>query len=447
MSGLARHYQAEGYTVSGCDAADSPTVTQLREAGIEVHIGHDPAHLNGVNTLVSTMAVPNPVIPGSVEEVKAALEQGIRSLKRVELLGQLFRERNAIGVTGSHGKSSITGMLATIFVKLADDPSVQIGANLPLIKGNMRHGSGSFLVAEVDESDPGFAQLKSAIAVMSNLEDDHVAGKYGERQNYHASLADLEAAVRSFAANAGTLITCADSEALEQLLHDHPGRLSYGLAEGADYRATDMQLTASGSEFILHSPHTEPVQVKLGVPGLHMAQNATAALAAAAEAGLPLAEAAQVLGSYRGVGRRWQAWGRLSSGAQVVDDYAHHPAEVTATLKAARNTGQRVRAVLQPHRWVRTALHWEALAEAASSADEVLVLDVYGAGEKPIEGISSELIVQRIRELGTPASYHTAESAYEYLQATAQDNDLLLTLGAGDVWRIAAQLSESGSSL
>src|SRR5690625_7084186 len=139
MSGLARHYQAEGYTVSVCDADDSPTVTQLREVGIEVHIGHDPAHLNGVNTLVSTMAVPNPVIPGSVEEVKAALEQGIRSLKRVELLGQLFRERNAIGVTGCHGRGGSTGMLATIWVKLADNRSVQRGADTPLIRHNRRH--------------------------------------------------------------------------------------------------------------------------------------------------------------------------------------------------------------------------------------------------------------------------------------------------------------------
>ena len=441
MSGLARHYLAEGHRVSGCDAADGNTVGELRAAGIEVHVGHDPAHLDGVDTLVSTMAVPNTGIPGSVEELAAASELGIESIKRVDLLGRLFSERTSIGVTGSHGKSSITGMLATIFVQLADDPSVQIGANLPLIGGNMRHGSGPHIVAEVDESDPGFARLKTAIAVMPNLEADHVAGEYTERRNYHASLGDLESAVLSFARQADRLITCRDSEPLETLLGALPGRLTYGFHADSDYLLTDLELTAAGSSFIIHAPGGEQSDVTLGVPGVHNAQNAGAALAAAAEAGLPLAEAAAVLAEYRGVGRRWQLWGELR-GAQIIDDYAVHPTEVTATLAVARNTGKRVRAVLQPHRWVRTALNWRDLSKAASVADEVLVLDIYGAGEDPIPGVSSELIVDRLGELGTPAAYHTADSALEYLRATAAEDDLMITLGAGDVWRIAAGLAE-----
>ena len=441
MSGLARHYLAEGHEVSGCDAADGTTVTELRAAGIEVHVGHDPAHLAGVDTLVSTMAVPNAGIPGSVEELEAAKALGIESIKRVDLLGRLFSERTAIGVTGSHGKSSITGMLATIFVHLADDPSVQIGANLPLIGGNMRHGTGPHIVAEVDESDPGFARLKTAIAVMPNLEADHVAGEYTERRNYHASLGDLESAVLTFASQADRLITCRDAEPLEKLLSALPGRLTYGFHAESDYRLTDLQLTAGGSSFVIHAPDTTSASVTLNVPGVHNAQNAGAALAAAAEAGLSLTEAATVLEEYRGVGRRWQVWGELK-GAQIIDDYAVHPTEVTATLAVARNTGKRVRAVLQPHRWVRTALHWRDLSAAASVADEVLVLDIYGAGEDPIPGVSSELIVDRIGELGTLAAYHTADSALEYLRATAGGNDLMITLGAGDVWLIAAGLAE-----
>ncbi len=440
MSGLARHYFAEGHTVSGCDASESTTVTELRKAGIKVHIGHDPSHLNTVDTLVSTMAVPNARIAGSMEEYDAARELGITSIKRVELLGRLFGERQAIGVTGSHGKSSITGMLATIFVALADDPSVQIGANLPLIGGNMRHGRGAHLVAEVDESDPGFARLHAGIAVMSNLEDDHVAGKYDERRNYHASLADLEQAVRSYAANAGQLITCSDSASLEELLGKTKGRLTYGFADGADYRVTEVHLTPGGSEFILLTPEGR-VPVRLQVPGMHNAQNAAGALAAAHAAGLPLDGAAEAIGTFPGVSRRWQYWGEVN-GARIIDDYAVHPAEVAATLAVARNTGHRVRAILQPHRWVRTAVHWQALADAASAADEVLVLDIFAAGEDPIPGVGSELIVERLLELGTAASHHTADSALEYLHDTAADNDLLLTLGAGDVWRIAAQLTE-----
>ena len=441
MSGLARHYLAEGMRVSGCDAAESTTVRELREAGVEVHLGHDPAHLaDSVDLLISTMAVPNDRIPFSTEEIAEADRLGIESIKRVDLLGRLFRERTAVAVSGSHGKSSITGMLATLFVELADDPSVQIGANLPLIGGNMRHGRGPQLVAEVDESDPGFARLESGIALLSNLENDHIAGDYPERRNYHASIEDLQAAVCSFADRAGQLITCSDSAALEELLGDRAGRLTYGFAAEADFAIEDIHLTPGGSEFRLRAPDLNRVPVLLHVPGLHNAQNAAGALAAAAVAGLPLAEAAEVLAGYRGVGRRWQVWGSLN-GADIVDDYAHHPAEVRATLAAARNTGQRIRAVLQPHRWIRTALHWKELAEAASAADEVLVLDVYAAGEDPIPGVSSGLIVDRIRSLGTDASHHTALSAVSYLQDTATENDLVLTLGAGDVWRVAASLS------
>ncbi len=440
MSGLARHYHAEGFTVSGCDAAESTTVSDLRAAGIDVFIGHDPAHLDGVDTLISTMAVPNARVPGSSEEYQAARELGISSLKRVELLGQLFSERQAIGITGSHGKSSITGMTASIFTRLADDPSVQIGANLPLIGGNMRHGRGPHLIAEVDESDPGFAKLHSSIALLSNLEDDHVATGFEERRNYHASLADLEAAVRSFAGQAARLITCRDSASLETLLADHPDRLTYGFTEGADYRITDITLTPGGSEFRLSVPGQAPLPITLNVPGMHNAQNAAGALTIAAAAGLPLDAAAAVLAEFRGVGRRWQLWGDLD-GALIFDDYAVHPAEVAATLAVARHTGRRVRAILQPHRWVRTALHWRALAEAASVADEVLVLDIYGVGEDPIPGISSGLIVDRIRELGTDSAHHTPESALEYLRSTAGQDDLFLTLGAGDVWRIASGLA------
>lgn len=441
MSGLARHYLAEGMRISGCDAAESATLQELRQAGIEVHVGHDPAHLDGsVDLLISTMAVPNERIPFSTEELREAERLGIESIKRVDLLGRLFSERAAVAVTGSHGKSSITGMLATVFVRLADDPSVQIGANLPLIGGNMRHGRGPQLVAEVDESDPGFARLQSAVALLSNLENDHVAGQYKERRNYHASIEDLHEAVRSFAGQAQELITCADSAALEELLGGRAGRLTYGFAPGADFCIEDIHLTPGGSEFTLRAPDSTRVPVTLNVPGLHNAQNAAGALAAAAVAGVPLAAAAAVLGDFGGVGRRWQVWGTLN-GASIVDDYAHHPAEVRATLAAARNTGQRIRAVLQPHRWIRTALHWQELAEAASAADEVLVLDVYAAGEDPIPGVSSDLIVDRIRALGTDASHHTARSAVSYLQETAAENDLVLTLGAGDVWRVAASLS------
>ena len=438
MSGLALWLDADGERVSGCDVHDSPQVHALRHRGIDVRIGHHPDHLDGVDTLVHTMAVAR-----DHPEVAAARAAGIRTIKRIELLGELFRRRRTLAVTGTHGKSTTTGMLATLMLALADDPSVQIGASLPSIGGNARYGRGAELVAEVDESDPGFADLAADIAIVTNIEDDHIAGEYEERRNYHASLAELETAVQRFADHAGTVIACADWPVLTSLLAEHRDRVTYGFADGADYRIADLALEAHGSRFTLHMPDGGTLPVRLAVPGRYNAQNAAAAIAAAHRAGFDPRLGLEALAAFPGVGRRWQRWGEVG-GALVIDDYAHHPTEVAATLEAARNTGRNVRAVLQPHRWVRTARHWAALADAAAIADEVIVLDVYAAGERPIPGVSPQMIVDRIGGAGRKAQQCTAERATEYLAETLGSNDLVITLGAGDVWRVAAALVERG---
>lgn len=438
MSGLALWYAADGAIVSGCDVSDGPQVQALRDHGIDVEIGHSPGHLEGVHTLVHTMAVAR-----NHPEVVAARTQGLRTVKRIELLGDLFGRRRAIAVTGTHGKSTTTGMLATVFLALADDPSIQIGANLPAIGGNARYGTGPDLVAEVDESDPGFANLHPDIAVITNIEDDHIAGDYEERRNYHASLADLEEAARRFAGHARAVVACADWTDLPVLLRDHPNVITYGRAAGADYRITELQLDHHGTRFDMVLPGGDTIPMTLAVPGSYNAQNAAAALAAATCAGLDPASVATALAGFPGVGRRWQRWGEVG-GALVIDDYAHHPTEVAATLRAARNTGRNVRAVLQPHRWVRTARHWAALADAAALADEVIVLDVYAAGETPIPGVSSQMIADRIQDAGKKSRQCSAESATSYLATSLATNDLVITLGAGDVWRIAAALIEGG---
>jgi UDP-N-acetylmuramate--alanine ligase len=435
MSGLARHYRASGYRVSGCDACDSPLIEQLRGEGIDVLLGHAGEHLAGVDLLVTSMAVPN-----DSSEVAAAATAGIRTIRRIDLLAELFADFRSIGVTGTHGKSTTTAMIAQIFLALGRDPSVQLGAHLPALGGNMRRGGSEHLIAEVDESDPGFARLSADIAVLINLEDDHIAGEHDERRNYHASLEDLEAAARRFATQAGRVVACADWPALEPVLAGLPAVTSYGLAEHADYRIVDLQLTALGSAFKLATRDGRLVPVTLAVPGLHNAQNAAAALATADIAGLPLAEAGDSLATFAGVGRRWQSWGE-PNGALIIDDYAHHPTEVAVTLRAARNTGRRVRAVLQPHRWVRTARHWPALADAAGLADEVIVLDVYAAGETAIPGVSSQLIVDRLLAAGRSATHHDHASAVDYLKGSLAPDDLIITLGAGDVWKVAEALS------
>lgn len=438
MSGLARWYLADGHRVSGCDNVLGPNVERLRNEGISVLIGHSAEHLNDVDILVSTMAVPNPSIKNSLEEIKAGERPNLKSIKRIELLADLFSKRRAIGVSGTHGKSTTSGMLATIFVKSGRDPSVQLGATLPLLEGVMRYGSGGDLIAEVDESDPGFAHLSAYIAVLTNLEEDHIAGDFDERRNYHASLEDLESAALSYAKGAKHVIYCADWERLSKLVGHLPSSVSYGFSEAANYQIIDAVLKADSSTFTLKCPDGS-VSMELSVPGRYNVQNAAAALTAAHLAGIDLADAARALSSFSGVGRRWQRWGNIA-GTLVIDDYAHHATEVKATLTAAKHTGRRVRAVLQPHRWIRTARHWPDLAQAAALADEILVLDIYSAGEAAIEGISSELIVNRLKELGKVASYHSFDSAQNHLQSSLQDNDLIITLGAGDVWKIAANL-------
>jgi UDP-N-acetylmuramate--alanine ligase len=434
MSGLAKWYAQEGYPVSGCDSSESSELATLRALGIDTRIGHDPSHLQGADVLVHTAAVAE-----HEAELATARARGLKVLRRIELLGELLRQRSCVTVTGTHGKSTTTGMIATVFMETGRDPSVLIGAHLPSLGSNVRYGQGPHLIAEVDESDTGFAKLTSELAVITNLEDDHIAGGFSERRTYHASRADLDAAICKFASGATTVLHCADWPELTALLVDHPNRVSYGLAETAAYRAEVTALGAHGSRFVLHTPEGATQAVTLCVPGEHNIQNATAALAAAHLSGIELHTAAEGLARYRGIGRRWQRHGSIN-GALVIDDYAHHPTEVKATLRAARHTGRRVRAVLQPHRWVRTAQLWPELADAAGLADEVLVLGIYSAGEQAIPGISSELIVDRLHRQGKPSSLHDLSSAQRYLADSLQKNDLVITLGAGDVWKVAAGL-------
>jgi len=434
MQALAMWCREDGFAVSGCDPRLDGVRDALVSAGIEVHDAHDVSHAHDAEVVVHSMAVP-----ADHPELVAARQAGALVVRRIELLGELFRRRRSIGVTGSHGKSTTTGMLATMLTALDPGTSVQLGAKLPSVGGSHRYGAGGWLVAEVDESDAGFADLAPEVAVVTNLEDDHIAGDFLERRNYHASVADLEAAARRYALGARALVYCADWPDLGRVVAGHPYAVTFGVSDGADFRVTELDVSETGSAFTLARRSGAPLRVRLGVPGRHNALNAAAAIAALTLAGFDAEAALPALEAFRGVGRRWQVWGERR-GALVVDDYAVHVTEVRTVLSVARATGRRVRAVLQPHRWVRTARQWKQLAEAAALADEVLVLEVYAAGEAPIPGVSPDLIVDRLTELGVKAARHDLASATRYLKGVAAAGDLVITLGAGDVWRVAEAL-------
>ncbi len=440
MSGLARFYHANGYTVSGCDRSESETVLQLRQEGIHVDIGHSKEHSKDIDTLVSTSAVSY-----DDPEIVEALKLGKRSIRRIELLAELFEMRQSIGISGTHGKSSTTGMVGHIFMSLEQDDTILVGAQLPIIEGNAHIGTGKRLIAEVDESDPGMARLKSSIGVLTNLEADHIAGEHDERRTYHASYDDLKAIVHEFAFASKQLIYCSDWSELSDLVAEHGNSLSYGKSEDADYYIYDIVLSATGSSYKLRTASGN-YNVTLKVPGEHNVLNSCAALASSVCAGLDMQASIEAIASFTGVGRRWQRHGS-SRGALVIDDYAHHPTEIEATLETAKHTGRRVRAVLQPHRHVRTAQLWQELADAASLADEILVLDIYASGEAPIEGISSDLIVDYLVKQGKDVSHHNIDSAIGYLkqslESNEKNNDLVITLGAGDVWKVASGLVEA----
>ena len=434
ISALAYVLHREGWKVSGCDAHPSELARRLGELGVEVRTGHDPAHLEGVDVLVASNAVP-----ANHPERLAAARAGVPVMARMQVLAGILERGRSIGVSGTHGKTTTTSMIAHVFTELGTDPVVLVGAAVPSLGGNARWGAGRHRIAEVDESDPLFAEVAVDLAVLTNLEDDHVAAG-AARQTYHADYASLRAAARSFAERAGRVLYNADWDELEALTQGLE-RVGYGFERGR-YRAADLRLEAGGSRFVLTHDGDPLVEVELAVPGRHNVENAVAALATAHLEGLDPALAARALAGYKGAARRFQTTGHLR-GAWVVDDYAHHPTEVRATLEAARATGRRVRVVFQPHRYLRTQQMWARFAEALRGADEVWVLDVYAASEEPIPGVSGALIADRLRELGHErARFAGWDEVRRTLAASAEAGDLILTMGAGDVWKLGRELVE-----
>jgi UDP-N-acetylmuramate--alanine ligase len=414
MSAYALAALALGADVTGSDRAESPYLARVREAGIPVAIGHDAANVpagDGVEVVAST------AVPADNPEVAAALERGLPVLHRAQLLGELSALRRTIAIAGAHGKTTTSSMAAHILLGCGMDPGYLIGGVLRTTGHNGAWGTGDWLVVEADESDRSMLSLDVDVAVVTNVELDHHA-TYG-------SVAELEDCFRAFL-----------REPPEAVIWDRPELLALrGDAPVVAYEARDVALSSGGSRFAWRGH-----RVELQVPGIHNARNAVAALEAAALAGADPAAAVAAIASFAGAGRRFERLGETASGAVVVDDYAHHPTEVAATIDAARTLGgaERVVAVFQPHLYSRTRALAREFGTALARADVVAVLDVYPARERPQDfpGVTGRLLADAAADAGGGRPVYWLPSfadARRVLGPRVGAGDVVLVLGAGDV--------------
>ena len=429
MSAVAVLLAARGLPVSGSDARDSPVLAALRDAGVRVHVGHAPGHVSGADTVVVSTAV-RPSNP----ELLRARELGLRVLHRSEALAWLMQGRRVVAVAGAHGKTTTSAMVTTVLRHAGRDPSYAIGGTFEGLIG-AHHGSGAEFVAEADESDRSFLAYTPQIAVVTNVEPDHL-DHYGSREAFEQAFVDFTARI----APGGWLVACADDAGSRTLAAAARSAgvavRSYGTAADADVVVGPWEPSADGGSVTVRDGDVVE-RVQLSVPGAHNGLNAAGAWAAARLVGVSAAEATAGLATFVGAGRRFETRGR-AGGVRVVDDYAHHPTEVAALLRAARQVAGegRVLVLFQPHLFSRTATFASEFADALSGADLVVVTDVYAAREDPDPAVTSALITD-LMDPAKASFVPDGVTAATFLGRAARPGDLLLTVGAGDVTDLA----------
>lgn len=435
MSGIAEVLLQYEVTVSGCDQNASEATARLRSLGVAIATGQSVEHLDGVDLLVisSAIAAGNP-------EVVEARRRGITVVRRAEMLAELMRLKYGIAVAGTHGKTTTTSLVGALMTEAGLDPTVIVGGRLRVSGTGARLGNSDYMVVEADEFDRSFLSLFPILAVITSIDRDHL-------DTYQ----DLDAIRDAFVAFAnrvpffGQVIVCADDPNVEALLPRLAERriTTYGLSEESLLRATELEMTPEGTSFMVrHRAHGELGRVTLPLAGLHNVRNALASVGVALALGIPMPVVARALAGFGGVHRRFERLGRYR-GAEVVDDYAHHPTEVSATLAAARQVFPRrvLHAVFQPHLFSRTRDLAEEFGRALSAADHVVVTDIYPSREKAIPGISGELVARAAQAVGHGRVDYCADwrTVPERLGAI-DEGDVVLTLGAGDIYRLAEQL-------
>lgn len=441
MCGIAEVLKNQGYCVSGSDIKASKTTAQLEENGIEVFIGHAADNIKGASVLVVSTAIDheNP-------EVKAAIEQRIPVVRRAEMLGELMRYRHGIAVAGTHGKTTTTSLLTCMLAEEGMDPTYVIGGLLNRTGVNAALGASRYIVAEADESDASFLHLEPMAAIVTNIDADHM-------DTYGGSFDVLKDTFIQFLHKLpfyGLAVVCGDDANIREIMpRIARPLLTYGFNPDNDIRAVDVEQDGMRSHFTVLRKDREPLRLTINQPGLHNVLNALAAIGVATDEGVSDAAIGRALEGFSGVGRRFQVQGEfgLEQGTvKLVDDYGHHPKEVEATIKAARQShpDRRLVMMFQPHRFSRTRDCFDDFVDVLSQVDQLLLLEVYPAGEKPIVGADSRSLARSIRLRGEvePILIDPVEGNLQnVIQKVLQPNDLLLTQGAGNVGAISLELA------
>jgi len=435
MSGIAEVLLNLGYKVTGSDMKESDTTERLKKLGSEISIGHHARNVTSPHVVVISSAVKNDNV-----EVIAAREKQIPVIPRAEMLAELMRLKYGVAIAGAHGKTTTTSMVATVLAAGGIDPTVVIGGKLNSLGTNAKLGQGEFLVAEADESDGSFLKLSPTIGVVTTIDEEHL--------DYYKDINEIKEAFLTFINKVpfyGASILCLDQPHIQALIPLVQKRYqTYGMSSQADYQARDIALKPFGSTFKVLN-HTQDLgRFELSVPGVHNISNSLAAIAVARELEVDLEVIRKALKDFSGVQRRFQIKGEVG-GITIVDDYGHHPTEVKATLAAAaRGMERRVVVVFQPHRYTRTQHLLEEFFTAFNQADILVVMDIYAAGEKPIPGVSGRALYEGIKTHGHKdvTFISDREKIVEHMVSVLKTGDLMITLGAGDVWKLGEQVVE-----
>lgn len=434
MSGIAKVLHDRGVEVTGSDMRLSRYAVALQDAGITVHIGHDAANLGEPRIVVVSTAIPenNP-------EVVEARRRGIPVWQRARMLAELAGDRSTVAVAGTHGKTTTSSMMSAALIALDEDPTFLIGGELNDVGSNARCGEGDHFVVEADESDGSFLLLDPHTAIVTNVEADHL-DHYGSFEAIIETFGRFLELVRP----EGVAVLCADDDVLMSLTGRCRARvLTYGRDERADVRLISCEASGGGSDLVVRFPDQRVVECRTAIPGQHMALNATGVLAAVFAMGLDPERAAEGIRSFGGVKRRFEKIGQVD-GALVVDDYAHHPTEVRATLDGARSAVDgELWVVFQPHRYSRTAALARDFGAAFDAADHVVLLDVYSAGEAPVPGVSGKTIVDAVLKHSprTRMAYFPHRSEVpDYIADRVRAGDTVMTMGAGDVTTLGPEI-------